>query len=106
MRLGQYERAAKAPGLLTEKNLTLERAASLATAIEMTVLETHESNHHAPSGECKRKKWSGYARLQHAVNRFNSEPSICDLVQIEKANYFLFNKYNSCSGSSCWLQFI
>ena len=29
--------------LLTEKNLTLERAASLATAIEMAVLETHES---------------------------------------------------------------
>ena len=48
MRLGQYERA-KAPGLLTEKNLTLERAASLATAIEMAVLETHESNHHRPN---------------------------------------------------------
>ena len=29
--------------LLTEKNLTLERAASLAIAIEMAVLETHES---------------------------------------------------------------
>ena len=29
--------------LLTEKNLTLEQASSLATAIEMAVLETHES---------------------------------------------------------------
>ena len=30
--------------LLTEKNLTLEQAVSIATAMEMAMLEPHESN--------------------------------------------------------------